>query len=269
MIHPTALIHPAAQVDPSVEVGPYSVVDEHVKVGRDCALGPHVHLTGHTTIGSRNRFHTGCVIGDAPQDLRYQGEPTRLEIGDDNVFREYATIHRSNSIAEPTRIGCGNLFMALSHVGHNAVVGDQIILANGALIGGHAIIETKANISANCLVHQFVRVGRYSLMQGGAAISKDLPPYLIAHRQNTVAGVNLIGLKRAGFSREERSELRRLYRILFRDRPHLTRAIESVRDSVTADSGRCLLEFIASSRRGVCSARDSGDSEDPGEGGLK
>ena len=125
MIHPTAIIHPGAQLHESVRVGPYSVIDEHVTVGAGCELAPHVHLTGHTTIGAENRFHTGCVIGDAPQDLKYGGEPTWLIIGDRNLFREHVTVHRSNTPSEDTRIGTENFFMANSHVGHNSIIGNN------------------------------------------------------------------------------------------------------------------------------------------------
>ncbi|HVY72419.1 MAG TPA: acyl-[acyl-carrier-protein]--UDP-N-acetylglucosamine O-acyltransferase, partial [Verrucomicrobiae bacterium] len=167
MIHPTAVIHSRAQVDAGVTVGPFAVIDEHVVVGANCQIGPHVHLTGHTTIGARNRFHAGCVIGDAPQDLKYHDEPTRLVIGDDNLFREHVTVHRSNKLAEDTVIGARNFFMAHSHVGHNSALANNIILANGALIAGHVTVEDRAFISGNCLVHQFTRIGMLALMQGG------------------------------------------------------------------------------------------------------
>jgi UDP-N-acetylglucosamine acyltransferase len=180
VIHPTAVIHPKAQVDSSCHVGAYAVIDEHVVVGPNCWIGPHVHLTGLTTLGARNRFHAGCVIGDAPQDLKYKGEPTRLRIGDENVFREHVTVHRSNTPQEDTVLGSNNYLMAGSHVGHNSRLSNHVILANGALLGGHVQVDDRAFISGNCLVHQFVRVGTLALMQGGAAISKDLPPFTIA-----------------------------------------------------------------------------------------
>src|SRR5271156_3865494 len=134
MIHPTAIIHPQATLHPSVRVGPYAVIDADVEMGADCLVGPHVYLTGHTTIGRANQFHAGCVIGDAPQDLKYKGEPTKLRIGDNNVFREHVTIHRSTTVDGETIIGSNIFFMAGSHVGHNCTVGDNIILANGALL---------------------------------------------------------------------------------------------------------------------------------------
>jgi len=172
MIHATAVIHPKAQVHPTVRVGPYAVIDSDVTIGPDCEIGPHAFLTGVARIGARNRFHAGCVIGDAPQDLKYKGEPTGVRIGDDNVFREHVTVHRSNKAGEDTIVGNGNLLMANSHVGHNSVVGNNVILANGALLGGHVMVENGAFLSGNCLVHQFTRVGTLALMQGGAGISK-------------------------------------------------------------------------------------------------
>jgi UDP-N-acetylglucosamine acyltransferase len=171
MIHPTAIIDPKAQLDSSVEVGPYVVIDGGVRLGAGCRVGPHVHLTGETVIGSGNLFHAGCVIGDAPQDLKYKGEPTRLRIGDDNVFREHATVHRSTDLDGETVIGSRCLLMAHSHVGHNVQVGDHAIVANGVLLAGHASIGDRVFISGNCLVHQFVRIGTLALMQGGAGIS--------------------------------------------------------------------------------------------------
>src|SRR5438105_11267227 len=135
MIHPTAIVHPKAQLDPTVNVGPYALIDEHVIVGANCRIGPHAHLSGHTTIGANNVFHTGCVIGDAPQDLKYKGESTRLRIGEHNVFREQVTVHRSNTESDETVIGSHNFLMAHCHVGHNSRIGDWVSIVNGALIG--------------------------------------------------------------------------------------------------------------------------------------
>ena len=252
MIHPTAIIDPEAVVDPSVEVGPYAIVDAHVRVGPRCRVGPHAHLTGHTTIGSNNVFHTGCVIGDAPQDLKYRDEPTRLRIGDDNVFREFVTVHRSNKVAEETVLGSHNLLMVNSHVGHNSRLGNYVILANGALLGGHVTVDDRAFISGNCLVHQFTRVGALALMQGGSAISMDLPPFTVARGDNTICGLNTVGLRRAGFTAEERGELKRLYHQLFRGGRNLR---EAVREALARGAGRAgaqLLEFLGQSKRGVC-----------------
>lgn len=264
LIHPTAIVHPDAQVHATVTVGPYAVIDANVTVGPGCRVGPHVHLTGHTTIGARNLFHTGCVIGDAPQDLKYHGEPTRLRIGDDNVFREHVTVHRSNQLAEDTVIGSHNFLMAHSHVGHNTVVGHRVILANGALLGGHVVVHDRAFISGNCLVHQFVRIGTLALMQGGSAISKDLPPFTIARGDNGICGLNTIGLRRAGFTSEQRLELRRLYHALFRSRQPLRPAAAAAAANATfaSDGSRTLLQFINEARRGVCAHVGAGAATD-------
>lgn len=256
MIHPTAVLHPEARIDPEVEIGPGAVVDAHVRIGSGCVLGPHVHLAGHTTIGEHNRFHAGCVIGDAPQDVKYAGEPTRLRIGDRNVFREHVTVHRANCIDEDTVVGSDNFLMAQSHVGHNATLGNHVVLANGALVGGHAQIDDRAFISGNCLIHQFTRVGTLALMQGGAGIGKDLPPYTIARGVNRLCGLNAIGLRRAGFKPEQRLELKRLYHLLFRGGRRLEEVLDEARDRFKEETARVLLDFIASGTRGFCTDFD-------------
>ncbi|MGH7967183.1 MAG: acyl-ACP--UDP-N-acetylglucosamine O-acyltransferase [Limisphaerales bacterium] len=252
VIHPTAVVHPRAKLDPTVRIGPYAVIDEGVEIGRNSVIGPHAYLTGLTSIGSDNRFFAGCVIGEAPQDLKYGGVPTRLQIGDQNVFREGVTVHRSNKATEATVIGSHNFLMAHCHVGHNCRLGDHVIIANGALLGGHAIIEDGAFISGNCLVHQFVRVGTLSLMQGGSAISKDLPPYTVARGDNAICGLNTVGLRRAGIPPDERLELKQLYHLLFRQRLNLGQAIASARKTFSSAAARTMLEFLSSSKRGVC-----------------
>ena len=252
MIHPTAIIHPQARLDATVQVGPFAVIDAGVEMGADCVVGPHAYLTGETKIGTGNRFHAGCVIGDAPQDLKYQNEPTRLRIGDDNVFREHVTIHRSTKLNAETIVGAHNFFMANSHVAHNCIVGDHVILANGALLGGHAAVQDRAFISGNCLVHQFTRVGTLALMQGGAAISQDLPPFTIAQRENEICGLNVIGLRRAGFTAEHRLELKRLYHLLFRGGKNLRAAMAEARKDFSSAPSKVLLDFIAGAKRGVC-----------------
>jgi UDP-N-acetylglucosamine acyltransferase len=256
VIHPTAIIHPKATLDSTVRVGPYAVIDEGVELGAHCVVGPHVYFTGLTTVGAHNSFHAGCVIGDAPQDLKYKGEPTRLRIGDHNVFREHVTVHRSNKAGEETIIGSHNFLMANCHIGHNCQLGDNIIIANGVLLAGHAVVQDRAFISGNCLVHQFCRVGTLALMQGGSAISQDLPPFTVAQRGNEICGLNIIGLRRAGFTAEQRLELKRLYRALFRSGKNLRGAIKEARKTFTSPAAKVLLDFVAGAKRGVC--RDAG-----------
>ena len=255
MIHPTAVIDSNAKLDVSVSVGPYAVIDGEVEVGPDCRIGPHAYLTGATRIGSGNSIHAGVVIGDAPQDLKYQGEPTRLSIGNDNVFREHVTVHRSTNLEGETSIGSNNYFMANSHVGHNCRVGDRVIMANGALLGGHVLVEDNVFISGNCLAHQFVRIGKLALMQGGSAISKDLPPYTIARGDNGICGLNVVGLRRAELTSQQRIELKRLYQRLFRGKKKLKDALAEASKDFTSQTARGMLEFIAASTRGICSDR--------------
>jgi UDP-N-acetylglucosamine acyltransferase len=257
MIHPTAIIHPGAKLDPTVRVGPYTVIDEGVEVGPECVIGPQVYLTGLTTMGAHNRFYAGCVIGEAPQDLKYAGEPTRLRIGDHNVFREHVTVHRSNQPAEETVIGSQNFLMAHSHVAHNCHLGDRVILANGALLAGHVTLDDRAFLSGNCIVHQFVRVGTLALMQGGSAISKDLPPYTVARGDNGICGLNTVGLRRAGLTPAERLELKQLYHALFRAGRNLRATLADAQGKFSSAPARVMLDFVAASTRGVCA--DTGE----------
>lgn len=252
MIHPTALVHPKAKLDSTVGVGPYALIDEGVEIGPRCLIGPYVQLTGLTVIGADNRFHAGCVIGDAPQDLKYRGEPTRLRIGENNVFREHVTVHRSTAIESETVIGSHNFLMQHSHVAHNCLLGDHIILAGGALLAGHAEVQDRAFISGNCLVHQFTRVGTLAMMRGGAAISLDLPPFTLARGENCLCGLNIVGLRRSGFAPAERLELKRLYHALFRRGVNLSQSLAAAQKEFTCPASRTLLEFVATARRGVC-----------------
>jgi len=252
MIHPTAIIHPGACLGANVRVGPYAVIDAGVTLGDRCVVGPHVYLTGETTIGSGNQFHAGCVIGDAPQDLKYAGQPTRLRIGNDNVFREHVTVHRSNKLEEDTVLGSNNLLMAGAHVAHNCQVGNHVILANGALLAGHVTVQDRAFLSGHALVHQFTRVGTLALMQGGAAVSQDLPPFTIATGNNRVCGLNVIGLRRNGYSAADRAELKRLYHELFRSGEKRRDILARANSVFTGEAAKAVLAFVAASRRGFC-----------------
>ena len=252
MIHPTAIVHPQARLDGSVRVGPYAVIDEAVEIGPGCVIGPHVYLTGRTKIGANNQFFAGCVIGEAPQDLKYRNQPTGLRIGDDNVFREHVTVHRSNKVEEDTIIGSRNFLMQHSHVAHNVTMADQVILAGGALLAGHVNVAERAFISGNCLVHQFVSIGQLSLMQGGSAVSKDLPPFTVAREENCICGLNTIGLRRAGIEAAERLELKQLYHLLFREGLSVSAALTAARKQFKSASAKIMIDFVAASKRGVC-----------------
>ncbi len=260
MIHPTAIIHPKAKLDSTVSVGPYAVIDAGVELGANCVVETHAYITGLTTIGRHNRFHAGCVIGDEPVDLKYKGEPTRLRIGDHNIFREHVTVNCANAPDGATIIGSHNFLTPHSHVGHNVTVGDHVILGGGAMVAGHAVVQDHAFLSGNCMVHQFCRVGTLALMQGGSGISQDLPPFTMARRINELSGLNIVGLRRAGYTAEQRLELKRLYHALFRSGQNMRAALAEAQKNFTSDTARTLLEFIASAKRGVC--RDSGSGAD-------
>jgi UDP-N-acetylglucosamine acyltransferase len=221
-------------------------------VGPDCRIGPHVHLSGQTVIGAANVFHTGCVIGTIPQDLKYRGAPSRTRIGDRNSFREHVTVNRATDETEDTVIGSHNLLMACSHVAHNTRIHNHCILANGALLGGHVEVQDRAVISGCCLVHQFVRIGTFAMMQGGSAVSQDLPPFTMARGDNSICGLNVVGLRRAGIDETSRLELKRLYRFLFRGSLALQAAIEEARTRFSGPMAQMLIEFVANSKRGVC-----------------
>jgi UDP-N-acetylglucosamine acyltransferase len=253
VIHPTAIIHPKAKLDATVQVGPYALIDEGVELGAHCVVGPHVYLTGLTTIGAHNRFHAGCVIGDAPQDLKYKDDPTRLRIGDHNVFREHVTVHRSTNADGETVIGSHNYLMVNCHIAHNCQLGDHIIIVNGSLLAGHVTVQDRAFISGNCLVHQFTRIGKLTMMQGKAGVGQDLPPFTIATGINTICGLNVVGLRRAGFSAEDRIELKRLYHLLFRSGKNLRAALAEAQEKFSGTTAKVLLDFVASAKRGVCS----------------
>ncbi|HZO84584.1 MAG TPA: acyl-ACP--UDP-N-acetylglucosamine O-acyltransferase [Verrucomicrobiae bacterium] len=264
MIHPTAVIDLKAEIHSSVVIGPYSVIDGGVKIGEGCRIGPHVYITGDTTIGARNKFYPGAVVGEAPQDLAYKGAPTKLQIGDDNTFREAVTVNRSTQEGTQTVIGSRNLLMACTHVAHDCRLANNIIMANGAVLGGYVDVEDRAIISATCKVHQFIRVGTMAIMQGGAAISKDLPPFTVARGDNSICGLNVIGLRRANFTSEERIELKRLYRTLFRGNLPLREAVAAAREEFKGAHAIRMLDFIAASKRGVC-AHSGVENEDENE----
>ena len=238
----------------SVSVGPFTVIEAGVNIGEDCTIGPYVHLTGDTTLGKKNIIHGGAIIGEAPQDLNYQGEPTRLRIGDGNVFREHVTLHRSNSVEEDTIIGSHNFFMANSHVGHNAAVGNHTILANGALVGGHAVIGDGVFLSSNCGIHQFVRIGTLAMMQGNSGVSQDVPPFtMVVFGMNMMCGLNTVGLRRAGFTSEQRRELKACYKRVFMEGGNVGQVVKQALEESPGEKVLEMLEFIAASTRGVCS----------------
>ena len=253
MIHPTAIVDPKARLHSSVRVGPYAIIDADVELGEHCVVGPHVYLTGVTKIGAGNHFHAGCVIGDAPQDLKYDGAPTRVRIGERNVFRENCTVHRATKPDGETVVGSNNFLMVNSHVAHNCEIGNHVILANGALLGGHVTVQDRAFLSGNCVVHQFVRIGTLSMMQGGSGTSQDLPPFTVAKNINQICGLNMVGLRRAGFDSGQRLELKRLYHALFRSGKKFSEALTAAEAEFSGAAAKLMLEFCRGAKRGISS----------------
>ncbi|MCH7912226.1 MAG: acyl-ACP--UDP-N-acetylglucosamine O-acyltransferase [Deltaproteobacteria bacterium] len=252
-IHPSAIIDPLAEIHPEAEIGPYVVVDGPVRIGRKSRVMAHATILGWSEIGEENEIHPGVILGDAPQDTAYQGEETYLRIGNHNVLREYVQVHRGTAPGSSTVIGNHNFLMVSAHVAHNCRLGDHIVMANGALLGGYVEVGDRAFISAHCLVHQFVRVGELSLMRGLSGTSRDVPPYSIIDWQHTVRGVNVVGLKRAGFDERRIRKIREAFRILFRKGRNLSLAIKEIEsNSEISTDLTALLEFIKSSQRGVC-----------------
>ena len=250
-VHPTAIVDPGAVLDPSVEIGPYVVIDGPVGIGPRTRVLAGAYLTGRTEIGADNVIHPGVVLGHEPQDLAYRGAETGLRIGDRNVFREHAEVHRGTQPGTWTEIGDDNYLMSQAHVGHNCKLGNGVIMATGATLGGHVAVEDQAFISGNCVVHQHCRVGRLSIMRGLSRAARDVPPFAMVDETHRVRGLNRIGLRRAGFDRARITALAAAFRILFRARTNFALAMARVEAEVHSPDVDYLLAFIRSSRRGV------------------
>ena len=254
MIDPRAVIAAGAQVAADAEVGPYAVIGADVVIGSRTWVGPHALIVGHTTIGEDNRIFQFASIGEAPQDKKYRGEPTRLVIGDRNVMREYCTISRGTTLDQGvTRIGSDNLFMAYTHVAHDCVIGDNVIMVNLAMIAGHVQIGDWAILSGYCAVHQHCKIGAHAFLANNCGVTRDVPPYVMAVGNPAVPhSINAEGLKRRGFSADQIRNLRNAYRILYRSDMPLAAAVEQLSALVaTQPELKLLLEFIGTSERSL------------------
>ena len=254
-IHPTAMVASSAVVPQSCRIGPYSTIGADVVLGEDCELVSHVVLDGHLTVGAHNRFFSFACVGVAPQDLKYKGEPTGAVLGDDNIIRECVTISRGTvGGGGTTRIGSGCLFMAYAHVGHDTVIGDGCIIANGAAIAGHVNIEDHATVGALNQVHQYCRIGKYAYTGGGTTVTQDVLPFSLtsAKRETRAYGLNKVGLERKGFDDARMRALQRAYRLLLASKLNTTQAIEKLKsEGIATEDVAYLAEFIESSERGV------------------
>jgi UDP-N-acetylglucosamine acyltransferase len=258
-IHPTAVIEAGAALGDDVVIGPFCVIDGQVSVGDGCVIGPFCRITGHASIGPGNRFESHCSVGAPPQDLKYRGEPTRLEIGANNLFREFATLHRGTPGGGGlTSIGDDGAFLAYSHVGHDSHVGSRVLFSHAASTGGHVAVGDDATVGAYSSVHQFCRVGPHAFIGGFSACTKDVLPFMktVGARPARCYGPNTIGLERKGFAEERRLALKRLWRHLHNPKLNTSRALDVIRAELGGQQDVDLvLEFIATSKRGVILSR--------------
>ncbi|HEV2273266.1 MAG TPA: acyl-ACP--UDP-N-acetylglucosamine O-acyltransferase [Acidobacteriaceae bacterium] len=253
-IHPTAIVAATARIPDSCTIGPYCTIGPGVVLGEDCELVSHVVLDGQTRIGARNRIYPFASLGIAPQDLKYKGEPTALEVGEDNTIRECVTISRGTALGGGvTRVGSGCLIMAYTHIGHDSSIGSHCILANGATLAGHVTVEDHASVGALCPVHQFCRIGRYAYIGGGTTITQDVLPYSLtsAKRESHAYSLNKVGLERAGFSREQIRALHHAFRVLLAAKLNTSQAVAQLKSQAPEANVAYLVDFIESTERGI------------------
>ncbi|MEO8439327.1 MAG: acyl-ACP--UDP-N-acetylglucosamine O-acyltransferase [Spartobacteria bacterium] len=252
-VHPTALVDPAAQLGAGTVVGPYCLVAAGVSLGEACWLQHHVTLEGPLKAGRENKFFSYCSIGQQTQDLKYRGEPTYLEIGDDNSFREFVTINRSTFESGQTRVGSGGNFLAYSHIGHDCVVGDGVVFSNNGTLAGHVQVGDHAVIGGLTAVHQFCRIGRFAITGGCSKIVQDVPPFMIADGNPAVVrGINQVGLERAGFPPEQIKPIKEAFRIIYRGKMNTAQAVAALREKLGESAEvQSIVRFIEESERGI------------------
>jgi UDP-N-acetylglucosamine acyltransferase len=251
-IHPSAVISSDAELADDVEVGAYAVIDGKIRLGQGCVIRPGAFLFGDIIMGQGNVVFTGAVLGEQPQHLKYKGEPTSLEIGDFNTFREHVTVHRGTTHSMRTVIGSHNFLMAGCHIAHDCVVGDRCIFTNGSLVAGHCTIENNVIVSGNSCLSQFCRVGRLAFLSGVSASTKDIPPFMTYQGIDNASGVNLVGLKRAGMSNSQIDAIRQVFRMLYRDGLVLPAAMVKIEHEMGhIDVIQELLQFLRGSSRGI------------------
>jgi len=255
MIHPTAIVDPKAEIGQEVEIGPYTIVEKGVLIGSGTKIGPHVVIREGTRMGKGNQIYQFSSIGEAPQAVAYRGEPTTLQMGDHNIIREFVTLHRGTPKGGgKTAIGSNNFFMAYSHIAHDCQIGNQVMMANGATLAGHILIEDYAIIGGLSAIHQFCRVGTHAILSGITGVSQDVLPYMMAAGSRArLYGLNTVGLKRHQFSEQTIRALKKTYRIIFRSGLTLENAIKTIVEDEIASTAEVqhLLQFIQGSKRGI------------------
>jgi UDP-N-acetylglucosamine acyltransferase len=252
-IHPSAIVDLTAQLGAGTIVGPYCVIGPSVVLGQNCWLQHHVTLSGPMRAGSGNRFYAYCSVGQQTQDLKYAGEPTYLEIGDENTFREFVTVNRSTTSEGKTRIGSRGNFLAYSHIGHDCSVGDEVVFSNNGTLAGHVEVGDHAVMGGLTAVHQFCRIGRFAITGGCSKIVQDVPPFMIADGNPAeIRGVNLIGLERKNYSPEAVKWIKEAFRVIYRSKHNTRQAIDAIRQELPqTDEITHIVKFIESSQRGI------------------
>jgi UDP-N-acetylglucosamine acyltransferase len=265
-IHPTAIVHPKAHVADDVEIGPYSVIGEHVTIGRGTTLLSHVYVEGWTDIGERCQLYPYASIGTPPQHLHYKGEPTRVVIGNDNILREYVTVNRATvDGGGVTSLGHHNFLMAYVHVAHDCRLGNHLIMANAATLAGHITIGDHAIIGGLSGIHQFVRIGAYAMIGGCSAVGRDVPPFMRAAGgyRARLYGLNSVGLRRHGFSPARLAALKQAYELLFRSGHRIAEAVKIARDAFKDQPDvQEMLAFMERTKRGICRSVGKGHDEE-------
>jgi UDP-N-acetylglucosamine acyltransferase len=254
MIHPTAVIHPNAVLGANVRVGPYAVIEGAAKIGDECEIQAHAIIGAHVEMGRENLIGYGAVIGGDPQDFAFKPEVrSMVRIGDGNKIREYCTIHRGTSENSATIVGNKCFLMAGAHLAHNVSLGDHVIIANNSLLGGHVQVAERVFIGGACVFHQHIRVGRLAICQGMSGFSKDIPPFTTAAERNAVAGLNVVGLRRAGFTAEQRAEIKEAFDLLYRRGFNITQALAVAKERNWGAEAQSFFDFVAESKkRGIC-----------------
>lgn len=260
-VHHTAIIDPEATLGVCIEIGAYVVIDGRAAIGDDTTIDSHVVIDGNVRIGSRNSIGPGAIIGTPPQDLSYSTDrQTGVEIGNENVIREHCTIHRGSTEGSATKIGDKNFLMTGAHVGHNCEIGNNVIIANNCLLGGHVSVGDGAFLGGGCVFHQNIRVGRLAITQGASAFSKDIPPFVIAAERNYVFGLNVIGLRRAGFSSQDRDEIKAAFKLVYTSGLNVAQAIDKATSMSLGPAAREFIDFVAAAKkRGICPLKGDGE----------
>lgn len=256
-IHPTAIVDPTAEIAADVSIGPYVVIGARAAIGARSAIASHAVIEADVAIGTDNVLDHAAIIGTAPQDLSFSADrKTRVEIGNENVIREHCTIHRGSAEGSVTKIGNKNFLMAGVHVGHNCEIGNNVIIANNCLLAGHVRVDDGAFLGGACAFHQHMHVGRLAITQGASAFGKDIPPFVIAAERNYVVGLNMIGLRRAGFSAKDRDEIKRAFKLIYASDLNLSQALKKAPSMKFGTAAREFLDFVASAKkRGICPYR--------------